>query len=71
MNTAPMTDHVERYLALRRAMGFELGIAGKQLMQFARFAHALDAGSLTLDVAVAWANSARNPTPMTRARRMR
>jgi integrase len=65
-----MTDHVERYLALRRAMGFELGIAGKQLMQFARFAHALDAGSLTLDVAVAWANSARNPTPMTRARRI-
>ena len=38
MSTFPMMDHVERYLALRRAMGFDLGIAGKQLMQFARFA---------------------------------
>jgi integrase len=70
MNTVPMTDHVERYLALRRAMGFELSIAGKQLMQFARFVQASDAGSLTLEVAVAWANSACNGTPITRARRI-
>lgn len=70
MTTFPMIDHVERYLALRRAMGFDLGISGKQLMQFARFAQSSAAGSLTLDVAVAWANSARHPTPLTGARRI-
>jgi len=67
MSTFPMIDHVERYLALRRAMGFDLGIAGGQLMQFARFAQSSDAGSLTFDVAIAWANSARHPTPLTSA----
>lgn len=70
MSTLNMMDQVERYLALRRAMGFDLSIAGKQLMQFARFTQSSDAGSLTLDVAVAWANSARNPTLLTRARRI-
>ena len=70
MSALPMVTHVERYLALRRAMGFELGIAGQQLMQFARFAQASGATSLTLDVAFAWANSARRATPMTRARRI-
>jgi len=70
MSTFPMIDHVERYLALRRAMGFDLGIAGGQLMQFARFAQSSDAGSLTVDVAIAWANSARHPTPLTSARRI-
>lgn len=47
MTTFPMIDHVERYLALRRAMGFDLGISGGQLMQFARFAQSSAAGSLT------------------------
>jgi hypothetical protein len=37
MNAPMMTSQVEHYLALRRAMGFELCIAGRQLMQFARF----------------------------------
>ena len=70
MSTFPMMDHVERYLALRRAMGFDLGIAGKQLMQFARFAKTAGAGPLTVDVAVAWATSACDATPITRARRI-
>ena len=70
MSTFPMMDHVERYLALRRAMGFELRIAGKQLMQFARFAQTSGAGQLTVDVAVAWATSACGATPMTCARRI-
>lgn len=70
MSTFPMMDHVERYLALRRAMGFDLGIAGKQLMQFARFAKTSGAGPLTVDVAVAWATSACDATPITRARRI-
>ena len=69
MNAVPMMTHVEHYLALRRAMGFELGITGKQLMQFARFAQASGTGPLTRDLAVAWACSAQSPAPITRARR--
>lgn len=70
MSTLTMMDHVEHYLALRRAMGFELGIAGKQLMQFAQFAQASGTGPLTIEVAMAWANCARAAAPLTRARRV-
>ncbi|HWS27221.1 MAG TPA: tyrosine-type recombinase/integrase [Xanthomonadales bacterium] len=70
MSALPWVTHVERYLALRRAMGFELGIAGRQLLQFARFAHAARATALTIDLALAWASAASAPTPLTRARRI-
>lgn len=70
MNTPSMCTQVERYLALRRAMGFELGIAGQQLMQFARFVEAAGACVLSLEVISAWANAARNPTLLSCARRV-
>jgi integrase len=70
MGTVTMLSYVEGYLALRRAMGFELTIAGKQLMQFARFVQASGTGSLTTEVASAWACAARNGTMITRARRI-
>lgn len=70
MSRVTMLLHVENYLALRRAMGFELTIAGKQLMQFARFVQTSGAGSLTTEVASAWACAARNGTMITRARRI-
>lgn len=70
MNASLMTAHVERYLALRRAMGFELGIAGQQLMRFARFVDAAGTRVVRLEIISAWATAARNPTPLTRARRI-
>jgi integrase len=70
MNAPLMTSQVERYLALRRAMGFELCIAGRQLMQFARFVDTTGVGVLRLEVISAWANAARNPTALSRARRI-
>ena len=70
MNAPLMTAQVERYLALRRAMGFELGIAGQQLMQFAHFVDAAGTGVVRLEIVSAWANAARNPTPLSRARRI-
>lgn len=49
-------EAVERYLAHRRGLGFELSITGQQLMRFARYAdlHGHQ-GPLTLEVQLAWA----------------
>lgn len=70
MNAPLMTVHVERYLALRRAMGFELNIAGKQLMQFARFLDAAGTRVVRLEIISAWATAAHRSTPLTCARRI-
>lgn len=57
MNDAhTMVSRVENYLAARRHMGFDLGIAGRQLLAFARFSdQAGHCGPVTLDLAVRWA----------------
>lgn len=69
MKARPFVRHVERYLALRRAMGYELGIAGQQLLRFAQFAERRGARTLTVDLAVTWAGAGASP-PLTRARRI-
>lgn len=62
---------VEAYLAARRSMGFDLGIAGSQLLAFARFADQTGhRGPLTIAVAVDWAQHARRATRLTWARRL-
>jgi integrase len=51
-----MVALVEDYLVHRRSLGFELGIAGCQLLSFARFADSSGhRGALTLDLIVRWA----------------
>ncbi len=66
-----MVARVEDYLTARRQMGFDLGIAGCQLLAFARFAdEAGHCGPVTLDLAVRWARSASRPTALTMARRI-
>jgi integrase len=57
MSTAEtMVTRVEDYLLYRRNLGFELSIAGGQLLDFARFADgAGHQGALTLDLIVSWA----------------
>ena len=47
---------VQRYLDERRQLGFDLRIAGRQLMRFARYADARGhQGPLTLDIQLDWA----------------
>ena len=72
MSPAPtMQAVVEAYLVARRSLGFDLRIAGKQLLGFARFAdQAGHRGPLTVAVAVRWAQSARRATRLTWARRL-
>jgi integrase len=72
MSPAPtMQALVEAYLAARRSLGFDLRIAGSQLLAFARFAdHTGHRGPLTVAVAVRWAQSARRATRLTWARRL-
>jgi integrase len=61
----------DRYLLERRALGFDLAIAGMRLLAFARFAdEQLPDGPLTVSVAVEWARSAKRPNPITWARRL-
>ena len=63
---------VEIYLEERRQLGFDLRIAGRQLMRFARYADALGhKGPLTLELQLGWAREHVNRTgPVTWARRI-
>ena len=66
-----MARHVKEYLALRRAFGFQLSIAGPQLQGFARFADRMAAGKpLTLELALRWAQSSPTGKQTTAARRL-
>jgi integrase/recombinase XerD len=66
-----MTRHVQEYLALRRAFGFRLSIAGEQLESFARFADGTGRGKvLTIDLALRWAQSSSTGKQTTAARRL-
>ena len=72
MKPAPTIQaQVDAYLAVPRSMGFDLGIAGRQLLAFARFAGETGhRGPLTVAVAVRWAQRARRATRLTWARRL-
>lgn len=64
-------EHAHRYLAERRAMGFGLQIAGRQLLAFARFADARSITCrLTTALAVAWARTSRGTSVVARGRRL-
>jgi integrase/recombinase XerD len=66
-----MAQHVNDYLALRRAFGFRLSIAGQQLQDFARFADCTAGGKpLTLELALRWAQSSFTGKQTTAARRL-
>ncbi len=48
-------DHVERYLALRRALGFKLANEGRLLADFAAFADAAGEQTVVIETALRWA----------------
>jgi integrase/recombinase XerD len=51
------------YLALRRSMGFQLAVPGRQVQQFADHLDALGATHVTIDLAVAWATQPVGAAP--------
>ena len=50
-----LDSHVEDYLRRRRALGFKLERAGQLLPQLAAYLEAAGAGTVTSDLAIAWA----------------
>ena len=63
-----LIDDVERYIALRRSLGFKLRKSSRHLQCFARFATERGETHVRVATAVAWAATA--PTPDTRHRRL-
>jgi integrase len=71
MRWPTITKQVEKYLAFRRAMGFDLWGEGYQLHAFARFAKENGhSGPLTTNLLLRWVQGARTPGPVTAARRV-
>jgi len=64
-----LTAHVERYLALRQALGFRLCDVARHLRAFARFAEASGDAHVRSSTAVNWA--AQAPSPRARHVRLR
>ncbi len=71
MSTATFVELAQRYLVERRALGFDLRIAGKRLLAFARFADERAPDKpLTAALAVEWARAATRASPLTGPRRL-
>jgi integrase len=71
MTTQTISAQVEDYLALRRAMGFELRGEGYQLRAFSRFVSEQgEVDMLTIDLLLRWVQGAATPGPVTAARRV-
>lgn len=66
-----MHERVEDYLITRRRLGYQLKVEGDELLRFARFAdeHGKNK-ALTIEIAVAWANSSKKSSDIYPARRM-
>ena len=63
-----LTQAVQSYLAVRRAMGFALHSEGTLLQSFAAFSEDAGKSHVCTETAIEWAGSARSTT--TRARRL-
>lgn len=64
-----LTDHIDRYVALRQALGYRLRKNARHLHAFARFADAKGDTHIRTSTAVAWATDA--PSPSARHIRLR
>lgn len=68
MNTLQAT--LDDYLALRRALGFELRLAGRLLQRFVDFAQAAGAAYITTELALQWATQPTEAQPAQWANRL-
>jgi integrase len=62
--------HAAGYLELRRALGFKLAKEGRLLPDFAAFAEAAGAGTVTTDLAIRWAVRPDGTSPVWAAQRL-
>lgn len=54
----------EDYLAMRRALGFKLGLQGRLLMQFVDYLEGRGLETVTAEAAMAWATAPPNASPV-------
>lgn len=64
------TKRAEKYITYRRALGFELKIEARQLLQFAKFAETKKQNQLTTVLATQWARTSKSQKPITWGRRI-
>jgi integrase/recombinase XerD len=62
MTPTPIRHHAERYLAMRRALGFKLPTLGQKLVSFVDYLEAHDLNVITTEAALAWATSTPRST---------
>src|SRR6266702_1743763 len=65
-----LQEAVKEYLQLRRNLGFQLRVPGRQLHSFAAFAEREKATHLTADLALRWAQQPAGARPTTWAVRL-
>jgi hypothetical protein len=52
---SPLAAAAADYLRVRRALGYKLGRQGRQLLQFVAYLERVDASTVTIEHAIAWA----------------
>jgi integrase len=62
MTPTPIRRHAERYLAMRRALGFKLTTFGQKLVSFIDYLEAHDLNVIITESALAWATSTPRST---------
>ena len=67
---SPLHTALDEYLAMRRALGHKLCLAGHLLQQFVAFADQAGATYVTTDLALAWATQPASAQPAEWARRL-
>jgi integrase/recombinase XerD len=60
-----LAEHLDDYLRMRRALGFELGRHGQVLPGFVAYLEAAGASTVTVELAVAWARLPERIKPLT------
>jgi hypothetical protein len=65
-----LSGHAAGYLELRRALGFKLAKEGRLLPDFAAFAEAAGADTVTVDLAIRWAAKPDGTSPVWAAQRL-
>ena len=66
-----LAEELERYLAIRRSLGFDLGTCARVLRRFVAFAEAQGTDHLTTDVFLQWRGAFGNAARQTWAARLR
>lgn len=65
-----LAEHLDDYLATRRALGFKLAHPGQVLPQMVAYVEAAGSGVLTAELMIAWAQLPRSAAPITVSHRI-